>query len=73
MANNNEPKVFTVSSKLQEAIDALELIEKSGYIPFASPSPSSTEAEIKHAILRAHSELAHALNVHKQCYTLKGF
>lgn len=66
-------RVFTVSSKLQAAIDALELIEKSGYIPFASPSPSSTEAEIKHAILRAHSELEHALKIHNQCYTLKGF
>lgn len=70
---DNKPEVFTVSSRLQAAIDALELIEKSGYIPFASPSPSSTEAEIKHAILRAHSELSHALKVHNRCYTLNGF
>ena len=40
----------TVREKLQQCIDTLEEIKESGYWPFASPAPCSTECRIKDGI-----------------------
>ena len=39
-----------VAEKLQACIDTLAEIKASGYWPFASPAPSSTEVKIKEGI-----------------------
>ena len=41
------------STQLQHVIDALEQLVTSGWIPFASPSPSSTEMVVKQNVMQA--------------------
>lgn len=55
-------------SEIREAQNILRKITKSGYIPFASPSPSSTENEIKMAILEAMRLLDKACYLDMKCY-----
>ncbi len=58
----------TVSEKLQQCIDTLEEIKKSGYIPFASPAPCSTERRIKDGINDALNGLYRAKSNHDLIY-----
>lgn len=44
-------------SKIQQALELLNELTKSGYIPFSSPCPSSTEYQIKTSVLKAIEEL----------------
>lgn len=46
--------------QLQHVIDALEQLSNSGWIPFASPSPSSTEQVVKDNVLIAIQALKKA-------------
>lgn len=48
------------SNPIDEALRLLTDLTGSGYIPFASPSPSSTESNLKHCILSAISLLENA-------------
>ena len=57
-----------ISTTLSDCVAVLEGIANSGYIPFASPCPSSTEGIIKDSILSAISSLKDALNNHRLCY-----
>lgn len=57
-----------IGTTLSDCIAVLEGIAKSGYIPFASPCPSSTEGTIKDSILSAISSLKVALDNHRLCY-----
>ena len=45
------------SNPIDEALRLLTNLSQSGYIPFASPSPSSTESKLKHCISSAISLL----------------
>ena len=62
----------TVTEKLQQCIDTLEEIAESGYWPFASPAPCSTEVKIKEGIIGALANLEHALYWHKQMFDRVG-
>ena len=55
---------MTVSEKLAKCREILLGITRSGFIPFASPAPSSTESELKRTILKALRcvELSEALH-----------
>lgn len=55
-------------SELQQAYEILKKITESDYIPFASPSPSGTELEIKMTILEAKMLISKACYLHKKCY-----
>ncbi len=57
----NEGKLGTSYQNLENAKGLLSDIMNSGFIPFSSPSPSSTEKELKNAILNAAREIDHAL------------
>ena len=56
----------SVEQKLKECINTLKEIKKSGYIPFASPAPCSTEQRIKSAIEFGIMRLEDALYWHNQ-------
>ena len=58
----------SVVAKLQQALDLVNEVTKSGYIPFTSPAPSSTEQDVKNAILNAQNYLMMALNKTKSLY-----
>ena len=62
----------TVTEKLQGCIATLEEIMKSGYWPFASPAPSSTEVKIKDGFRGALANLEHALYWHQQMFDKVG-
>ena len=57
----NEGKLGTSYQNLENARELLGDIMNSGFIPFSSPSPSSTEVELKNAIIDAAREIDHAL------------
>lgn len=59
---------MNVHQKLSLAKGILEDITKSGYIPFASPAPSSTESKIKQRICAAGTDLEIAISLHESCY-----
>ena len=54
-----------VKERLQLCIDTLEEIKKSGYWPFASPAPCSTECRIKDGINDALNGLYRAKANHE--------
>lgn len=56
-----EGKIGTAYQNLERAEELLDDIMNSGFIPFSSPSPSSTEVELKKAIVSAHNEILRAL------------
>jgi len=64
------PKLKAID-ELQAARIALEKIVRSGYIPFASPSPSTTEKFIKQAILSAITDVNDAISYHERVYGKK--
>ena len=55
----------SVSAKLAGCMDVLNGIRHSGYVPYASPAPSSTESAIKRAIDGAAERLEQALTLHQ--------
>lgn len=59
---------MTVEEKLQQCIDTLQEIKSSGYWPFASPAPCSTEVKIKDGINKAVAGLDSALYWHQQMF-----
>jgi hypothetical protein len=54
--------------QLQNILNELQEIANSGYIPFASPSPSSTEMVVKKNVLMAIECLTKAVAADKQLY-----
>lgn len=54
--------------KLQMCADTLREISESGYLPFASPAPSSTEAQIKENICAAIARVESAIFWHDQMF-----
>ena len=58
----------SIAGKLEDILNTLDGIIKSGYIPFASPSPSSTEKVVKQSIKNAKAELERALECHNDLY-----
>ena len=62
----------TVAEKLQQCIDSLEEIKKSGYWPFASPAPCSTEVKIKNGINDALNGLYRAKANHELMFDRTG-
>lgn len=55
--------------KLQMCADTLREITESGYWPFASPAPCSTEVKIKENICAAIARVESALFWHDQEFT----
>lgn len=53
---------------LSEIIQELEELTNSGYIPFSSPSPSSTEAVVKQNVIKAIELLKNADFAASQLY-----
>ena len=51
------------NDELRKALSILVGITKSGYIPFASPAPSSTEMKIKKSINNAIESLFDAIEL----------
>ena len=57
-----------VIDELEEAYSILKGITESGFIPFASPSPSSTENELKMAIVEAMRMIDKSKYLYTQLY-----
>jgi hypothetical protein len=53
---------------LQEALKSLRELTHSGYIPFSSPSPSSTEMIIKKNVMQAIDLISRAIVADNQLY-----
>ena len=53
---------------MKRALAELENMTTSGYIPFASPAPSSTEKALKYAFEDALKSLSSAIAIHKMLY-----
>ena len=62
-----ETKNGTTYQELERVHEILSDIMNSGFIPFASPSPSSTEQGIKDAIIEAARNIDKALYLCGQC------
>lgn len=62
----------SVEERLTDCIDTLNEIKDSGYWPFASPAPCSTEMEIKDGIYEALKGLNRALSYHRQMFCRSG-
>lgn len=59
---------MNIHQKLSLAKGILEDIKNSGYIPFASPAPSSTESQIKKNICEAVTHIENAIYLHESCF-----
>lgn len=55
-------------NQLQQAYELVTAVTKSGFIPFTSPAPSTTEQEVKNAILNAQNYLMMAINKARALY-----
>ena len=60
--NKNNGKVFDTLNDINEKLVG---ITNSGFIPFVSPYPSSSELELKNAIVSAQESIAEALSLCK--------
>lgn len=58
-----------VEDKIQSCINMLREIRNSGYWPYASPAPCSTEMKIKKNLDSAAASLENALYWHNQMFT----
>ena len=58
----------TAGEKMRDCRDVLKEIKTSGYIPFASPAPSSSERHIKTELLLSITHLATAVYRHEETY-----
>ena len=63
----NETENGTTFEELENVRQILSDIMNSGFIPFSSPSPSSTEKEIADAIIEAARKIDKALYLCGQC------
>ena len=64
----NEARSGRVFDELQKMSDTLEyIIRDSGFIPFSSPSPSSTEVKIARAISEASKQIDNAIYYCRKC------
>ena len=63
---------MNIQQKLQMCIDTINEIKDSGYWPFASPAPCSTEVKIKKSINSAEANLQTALYWHEQMFGKTG-
>ena len=61
-------KTNSVAKQLDEIVKMLFDITKSGFIPFSSPSPSSSEEEVAELIKRAMSDLEEAADICEDLY-----
>lgn len=61
-----------VEQKLQRCMDTLIEITQSGYWPFASPAPCSTEVKIKDGICDAIAGLEKAIFWHREMFGKTG-
>ena len=61
-------KEESIDDDLSSIIQQLKQLTQSGWIPFASPSPSSTELKLKTEVLRAIECLEHAEILNKSLY-----
>lgn len=52
--------------KMEKCVDLIHEIRESGYWPFASPAPCSTEVKIKENLEKALFHLQNALYWHEQ-------
>lgn len=57
-----------VADDLSSIVQQLKQLTQSGWIPFASPHPSSTELKLKTEVLRAIECLEHAEILNKSLY-----
>lgn len=57
-----------VADDLSSIIQQLKQLTQSGWIPFASPKPSSTELKLKTEVLRAIESLENAEILNKSLY-----
>ena len=62
----NEGKLGSAYENLENAYELLQDIINSSFIPFASPSPSETEAELKDTIIEAARIIGKAKYLCKQ-------
>ena len=60
---------LTPCSALSTSATMLEKLISSSFIPFASPSPSSTEKALADAVRAAKGNLDKAINLYNQLYT----
>lgn len=58
----------SASSELEQIVGQLYQLTESGYIPFSSPSPSSTEMIVKNNVYQAIECLNKAIAADKQLY-----
>ena len=58
-----------VEQKLQECLDTLVEVKESGYWPYASPAPSSSEVKIIEGIDKSINALENALYWHRQVFS----
>lgn len=68
MPEKTSQPVHKTEDLLRQASQTLEQIKHSGYIPFASPCPSSTEKLIKKHIEDAIMSIETAIIVHKSIF-----
>lgn len=55
------------SDDIRQAYELLNGVVNSGFIPFSSPNPSSTEVVIKRSVMRAMDELMKAMDACRDC------
>lgn len=55
------------TNEIRQAYDLLNNVVNSGFIPFSSPSPSSTEVVIKRSVMNAMDELMTAMDACRDC------
>lgn len=67
-----EPRKKSIEERLNDCIETLNGIKDSGYWPFASPAPCSTEKKIKDGIYEALKGLNRALFYHQQMFCRSG-
>ena len=60
----------SVEERLNKAVDLLQSVRGSGYWPYASPAPCSTEVKIKEHIDRAVRSLETAITLHESMFTI---
>lgn len=65
--NENDDKM-QANAVMQESLKLLRELTHSGYIPFSSPSPSSTEMIIKKNIMQAIDLISKAIIADRQLY-----
>ena len=67
-SDNDKPSGKSVGETLSGILSELDRIRTGGYIPFASPAPSSTEQAIRTTINSARDNIDAALSLHRKMY-----